>query len=114
MFSFTIKTFFLIALIVYMYFDIVPCVETKKQSAAHGIESDELVEALSSALGVELKDESSLHRSNEFVEAASSVAGAPKGYWNLRSWVSYHKFASKFVKCLPGVSTIMVIHPTFT
>lgn len=94
MFSFTMKTFFPIGLIVYLYFDIVPGVEPKEESAAHGIESDELIEALSSELGVKLKEEPTAHGANEFVETVSSVVKAPKGYWNLRSWVSYHKFAS--------------------
>ena len=63
MFSFTMKTFFHTGLIVYMCFDIV--------------------------LGVELKEESAAHVNNGSAEAVSSVAGAPRGYWSLRSWVRY-------------------------
>ena len=63
MFSFVMKIFFPTGFIVYMCFDIV--------------------------IGVEL-NESSSHGSNEFAESDSTVAGAPKGYWSLRSWVRYN------------------------
>ena len=39
--------------------------------------------------GVEVKAEPVANGTNEFVEAVSTAAGAPKGYWNLRSWVSF-------------------------
>ena len=38
-------------------------------------------------LGVEPEAEPAANGSVEFAEAAPSVAGAPKGYWSLRSWV---------------------------
>ena len=47
-------------------------------------------------LGVEVKQEPAANGSNVFVKEVSTEAGAPKGYWNLRSWV---RFAS-------GVTTV--------
>ena len=49
-------------------------------------------------LGVEVKQEPAANKSNEFAEAISTAAGAPKGYWNLRSWV---RFASRVITVFP-------------
>ena len=48
--------------------------------------------------GVEVKQEPAANGTDEFVEAVSTEAGAPKGYWNLRSWV---RFESVLITVFP-------------
>ena len=49
-------------------------------------------------LGVEVKQEPAANGSNVFVKEVSTEAGAPKGYWNLRSWV---RFAFEVISGFP-------------